>query len=191
MPLTFTESKRDIEGFVQTQLKERIKEKLQDIQDYRTSTIFAKTLNEELHAKMIEAEEKSCQALYGDLPADFFNDEDFSKIPISNSDYVTEKKIALAKINLEFVKNLDFGKRKPLSDHDFGSAFFLSSFFFSGGGVHIGLTNFLGGFDGEFEFCVKSYPGIQQHPSSRSTPPNQNPVFFFSQTPITVRWVYL
>ena len=85
------ENKRDEEGYVQKQLNERIKEKLLDIQEYRTSTIFAKTLNEELHVKMIEAEEKSCHALYGDLPADFFNDENVSTHISSKHKHLKER----------------------------------------------------------------------------------------------------
>ena len=67
-----------MDGYVKQKLGKRIKERLQEIQDYRSSTIFAKSIDPDLHEKMVEAEKKSFHALYGDLPKDFFEDEDNS-----------------------------------------------------------------------------------------------------------------
>ena len=78
----FIENKREVEGYVEKALKRRIEQKIKDIEDYRLSTIYAKTINEELHHKMIDAEKKRATALYADLPSNFFEDGDLSGLPI-------------------------------------------------------------------------------------------------------------
>ena len=53
-----------MDGYVKQKLGKRIKERLQEIQDYRSSTIFAKSIDPDLHEKMVEAEKKSFHALF-------------------------------------------------------------------------------------------------------------------------------
>ena len=69
-------------------MKLRIEKKIQEIDEYRRSTLYAKTLNNELHEKMVDAEKERSDALYKDLPEEFFdNDEtcDFSFLKRTNS----------------------------------------------------------------------------------------------------------
>ena len=61
-------------------MKLRIEKKIQEIEDYRKSTIFAKTINNELHDKMVDAEKKRSDALYKDLPSEFFDNDDISDL---------------------------------------------------------------------------------------------------------------
>ena len=76
----YLESKQNVEGFVEKALRLRIEKKIQEIDDYRTSTIFAKTINNELHEKMVDAEKKRSDALYKDLPSEFFENDDISDL---------------------------------------------------------------------------------------------------------------
>ena len=88
-----------MDGYVKQELGTRIEEKLQEIKAYRTSTIFAKSINADLNVKMIEAEEKSFHALYGDLPTDFFDDDDVSADSILKSKQSQRKAHKLATSN--------------------------------------------------------------------------------------------
>ena len=103
-----------MDGYVKQELGKRIEEKLQEIKAYRTSTIFAKSINADLNVKMIEAEEKSFHALYGDLPTDFFDDDDVSAESIFKSNQSQRKAHKLATSNkLKIpVKSHDFDRLK-------------------------------------------------------------------------------
>ena len=68
----FSENKQGVEGYVEKALKRRIEKKVQEIDEYRASTLFAKTINHQLHEKMVDAEKQRSDALYKDLPSDFF-----------------------------------------------------------------------------------------------------------------------
>ena len=80
----FSENKQGVEGYVEKALKRRIERKVQEIDEYRASTLFAKTINHQLHEKMVDAEKQRSDALYKDLPSDFFESDDISDFSFLN-----------------------------------------------------------------------------------------------------------